>query len=91
MAKTIWKYPFPIHDSFELEMPRGAKVLSVQVQGGKPCLWAEVNENGFDETRYFEVRGTGHTLIGNEGRFIGTIQLMEGALVFHIYEKLKGG
>ena len=41
--KTIWKFPVPVNDGNVLEMPEGAKILSVQVQGETPCLWALVD------------------------------------------------
>ena len=42
--KTIWKYPLRIRDWVRLEMPRGAEILCVQVQGLTPCLWALVDD-----------------------------------------------
>jgi hypothetical protein len=85
--RTIHKYElFP---ETVLDIPRGATVLSVQVQREKPYLWAEVDTSNELTKRKFIGVGTGHT-IPSEARlsFIGTVQLEGGALVFHIYEVL---
>ena len=88
--RTIWKFDRPLSsldDVIHIEMPRGAKVLSVGNQNGKLAIWAEVDTDYSHrtETRRFRVAGTGHPL--NETcRFIGTVQFESGSLVFHIYE-----
>jgi len=84
---TIWKYQIPIEDSFRLELPEGATVLSVQTQREEACLWALCDENAQGVFRTFELRGTGHAAKGlQDARFIGTFQMRGGALVFHLFE-----
>ena len=83
---TIWKFPVIITDLFELEMPAGAEILSVQIQNGVPQLWAVVDENAKKVFRTFYVRGTGHSTDGLEhAKFVGTFQMCSGALVFHLF------
>jgi hypothetical protein len=82
MMKTIWKYTFEIVDVFEIEMPVGAKVLTVQLQGGQPCMWAEVNPLAPTERVQFRVIGTGHSFTPT--KYVGTIQT--GMFVWHVYE-----
>jgi hypothetical protein len=86
MPKTIYKFPLPIEDRPELWMPRGARVLSVQEQHGKLCLWAEIEEGAPPEERKFYIFGTGHRVIGGPMRFLATVQMSGGKLVWHIYE-----
>ena len=38
---VIWKYPIT-NTVQDIEMPRDAKILSVQYQGDTLCLWAMV-------------------------------------------------
>lgn len=84
---TIWKYPVPATSPFELMMPKGAAPLSVQVQNGDPQMWALVNDStSLREARKFLVAGTGHKIEHDTKAFIGTFQLSEGALVFHLFE-----
>lgn len=85
--KEIWKYPLdPIS---QISMPVQAKILAVQEQCGRPCLWALVNVSNPKETRYFAIRGTGHSLPDDPGNYIGTFQLEGGAFVFHVFEILS--
>ncbi len=82
---TIWKFSIPVTDSFELDMPEVQRFLSVQTQAGSPCLWVVVNTASPRRRRKFQVRGTGHSFDGSEGDFLGTFQLHDGALVFHLF------
>lgn len=84
---TIWKFPFSITDNFDIEMPDNAKILAVQMQKSRPCIWALV-EPSFPKTkRKFRLAGTGHSLDGEESiHYIGTFQTYGGKLVFHLFE-----
>ncbi len=86
--KRVYKYPLDIQDEVIVMMPKGARVLSVQVQNGRPCLWAAVDPSETElEKRLFRIAGTGHPIYDDvvDG-FIGTIQLYDGKLVFHVFE-----
>ena len=83
--KTIWKYE--VNPYSEQRLPKGAEVLSVQVQKDKPCIWVLVDPSNEKELRVFRVYGTGHELPDNPGKFIGTFQLFDGDLVFHVFEE----
>lgn len=84
---TIWKFPFSvIDDRLVIEMPRGALPLSVQVQHNQPTLWAIVDPEAEIVNHRFCLVGTGHSTPENVGRFIGTFQMFDGSLVFHLFE-----
>lgn len=86
--KRVYKYPLDIQDEVVVMMPKDARVLSVQVQNGRPCLWAAVDQNELtSEERWFRIAGTGHPIQDDvvDG-FIGTIQMYDGRLVFHVFE-----
>lgn len=56
MALSVWKFPFPfpppgLRDEFELLMPPGAHVLTVQLQGEQPCIWALVDPAQPEQSR----------------------------------------
>lgn len=85
--KTIWKYELETMDVRVVEMPVGAEILTVQEQRGKLCLWALVDPEADKERRVFCIHGTGHPVSTVAlKKYIGTYQLMEGALVFHVFE-----
>lgn len=86
--RTIFKYSIPIKDYLYIKMPKGAKILSFQIQMGEPVIWALVNPNEECEERNFCIKGTGHPIQYDdfdENIFIGTIQ--SGALVWHLFEE----
>lgn len=85
--RTIYKYPLEITDYQPVLMPVSATILSVQVQRGVPCLWAMVDSDSNEpELRQIFIHGTGHRINQNAAKHIGTFQLHEGALVFHVFE-----
>ncbi|MDO8573013.1 MAG: hypothetical protein Q7S11_04630 [bacterium] len=84
--KSIWKFPLEVTDNQTVELPVGAKALSVQVQNEKPCLWAMVDTKTKIESRVIQIFGTGHPVL-NEGDYIGTFQMLGGSLVFHAFIK----
>jgi len=89
MEKTIWKFELSIKDNQKIEMPIGAEILTAQVQKEILCLWALVNSTSEKEIRYFEIFGTGHPVnydMGTNRKYIGTYQLQDGSLVFHVFE-----
>ncbi|HZZ77118.1 MAG TPA: hypothetical protein VFE62_01285 [Gemmataceae bacterium] len=85
--RTIFKYPLLILDEQEVEMPMDAALLTVQIQGGQPFLWARVDTENSLEKRKVLIRGTGHPAEG-AGRYISTFQMKGGELVFHAFEPL---
>jgi hypothetical protein len=85
--QTIWKFALPVEDEPLIRMPIGAKVLTVQSQGGYPCLWALVDPAAANEDRRFRVVGTGHPFAEADAHaYLGTFQMHSGSLVFHLFE-----
>lgn len=85
--RQIWKFQLETTDLQSVEMPDGAKVLTVQVQHGTPCIWAECDTEAEKEKRWFRTFGTGHPMPDKPGEYIGTYQLNGGDLVFHVFDE----
>ncbi len=84
---TIWKFPIKTTDVQFLDIPRGAQILSVQVQAGQPCIWALVNPDADKSKRHIRIYGTGHRVDERYvGTFVGTYQQLGGSLVFHVFD-----
>jgi hypothetical protein len=84
----IWKYTL-IPNRAIIEMPMGAKILTVQVQRNVPRIWAMVNpEETQREKRIFQVYGTGHKMKSVPGIYIGTFQIDEGRFIYHVFEEV---
>lgn len=91
IMKQIWKYQIPVVDMQGVQMPEGAEILSAQIQEPQQlCLWVLVDPSKRKVERCITIHGTGHIVLQPENkRFIDTVQLMDGQLVFHVFE-LKG-
>lgn len=82
---TIWKFPLLIRDQQSVSMPKDAEILTVQMQHGEACLWAEVDPTEKTEVRTILILGTGHAFRrGLMRKYIGTVQ--DGDFVWHVYE-----
>lgn len=85
--KTIYKYPLEITDNQCVKMPKDAQILTVQMQGKTPCLWAMVDTENEVVERFIEIYGTGNPITGQDSRrYISTFQVIGGALIFHAFE-----
>lgn len=67
----------------------------MQIQHGEIQLWARVPTNKQREAvaetyeQWIYMRGTGHDLESAEdAKYLGTVQLQGGALVFHVFAEI---
>ena len=88
--QTVWKYAIPMSSEFTLQMPRGAKPLTVQTQQGAPMMWALVDDAAPMVEHRFALVGTGHPIdyadryLGSF-QYLGTFQAAGGQLVWHLF------
>lgn len=88
MNHVIYKYPLEVTDRQDVEMPQGAKILSVQTQGEVVCLWALVDKQREIVRRKIRILGTGHEHEESyTSGYIGTTQQANGALVWHVFDE----
>jgi hypothetical protein len=86
-VKTVYKFVLCADNYQTVNMPPGSKVLTAQVQREKVCIWALVDPN---DTRRIDypvwVYGTAHPVTDAvSGRYVATVQLAGGALVYHVF------
>lgn len=88
--KSIWKFDCAVTDEISIRMPRAALILCVQMQLGKPRIWAKVDHDDEMVDRNFRWYGTGHD-VDVDGVYIGTVQDNNSGfmLVFHLFEVTK--
>jgi voltage-gated potassium channel Kch len=97
---TILKYPLSFKPRQTLMLPKGARLLCVQMQHESPMLWAEMqhespmlwavvdqHETAKDAVTLLTV-GTGHIMSESDvsSRYIGTYQTSGVDNVFHVFE-----
>ena len=89
---VVYKYELTKWESqYEALIPPSAKVLRIDSQAGKICLWALVDPMEFKTLRRFDVFGTGHPIPsdGQERVFVNTFLMHEGTYVFHAFEVIS--
>jgi hypothetical protein len=92
--KTIYKYEIKAGLNI-IDMPYSAEILTVQTQEKNSYIWALVDTEHPNEARSFFTFGTGwdmekelanHNKVIKPYKYIGTFQLPDFGLVFHLYE-----
>jgi hypothetical protein len=86
--KKIFKYR--LMDADYLTVPAGSKILPVAEQRNDIVIYALVDPDVKEKTIYsFLVTGTGHEIEEdlNDYRFLGTVSLLAGSFMFHIFIK----
>ena len=87
----IWKYPIPQHllmktGPISLNLPLGAVVLTVQMQGNTPHIWALVDPGVRKTRRKFLIQGTGRGFeVGDGMIYYGTFLKDGGSVVGHVF------
>ena len=85
-SRKVWKFFLASSARQYIGLPRNAEILSVQKQDRNICLWVLVEPKNNIIPRAILMIGTGHDIPDDTGRFIGTVQMAEGALVWHYFE-----
>lgn len=83
----IFKYELELADKQIVTMPNMKWILDAQIQTGKLCVWAMVDENRETEDLTFYIFGTGNPIpedIGYNNLFyIGSVQ--DRGFVWHVF------
>jgi len=97
--EVVFKYKLKFRDIAQVEMPLGAKILTIDKQADSlenlnidsyVCIWAVVdNEVKEMETRKFRIAGTGHSLDNLHLKYINSVQVFNGSQIYHIFEILQ--
>lgn len=89
----VWKFDLKVTDFVVLQLPEGAKVLSVAERGefgNRLDVWALVDTDAPMRERRFRVVGTGDPFPDAAAcRFVGTVKTRIG-LVWHVFEAEAG-
>jgi len=90
-VRTIWKFTLRVADFQTVSMPPDSRVLTAQVQREEISIWALVDPNNAQRIDYpIWVHGTGHPVTeAAQGRYVASVQLAGGALVFHVFVGLE--
>lgn len=85
MSLTILKFSLSGYPGrHQVFLPHGAEILCVREQFDVPTLWCRADTTLPYEWRTIELCETGGE--ASHGRFLGTVLLAGGTLVFHAFE-----
>ena len=87
--KTIYKYELQILDEQQVIIPKGANILSVQVQDNKLYFYTLVDTDKEYTVETFLVLGTGNPIeydIEKDYKHVGTVQ--QRSFVWHVFMKV---
>ena len=90
-SRVIWKFPIPIRDEVEIEMPRDADILTIRFQKDAPTVWALVDPRHIIPARWLvRMVGTGHE-VDTEAwplhTYKSTDMIFGGDFVLHFFIK----
>jgi hypothetical protein len=88
--KTIWRYTLSVQDINNISIPANGRILYVgSTNDQNPVLWIEVDTKVVEEIRYFRIYGTGHPHLEDDiaRKYVGTVIVNRGNLVWHVYEE----
>lgn len=85
MNAAVWKFPLQLAERQVIEMPVGAKLLTVQIQHDIPCIWALVDPAAPTTPLDIRTLGTGQAFDAEDFKYIGTYQIHGGGFVFHVF------
>lgn len=92
--RVIWKYPltltgtrFALTGTRYVEMPKGARILSVANQHDCVRLWALCDPEAPKVRHFFDIIPTGVTIGGDAlGPLVGVVLLVNGNHVVHVFD-----
>ena len=85
--KTIWKFTLQTNGVQEIELTKGAEILTVQVQNKKPQIWVLLDTSKIKVFRKILIIGTGHPISKEKtDKYIGTYQLINGIFINHVFD-----
>jgi len=96
--RRIWKFPLAVTDYQTVKMPAGAKMLSVAMVRDQMVAYALCDPNAEVQERTCLIVGTGNPIEEyadlewvDTMDFIGTVQMLDGALVWHVFFGQQSG
>lgn len=85
--KVIYKYKLNTASEQAIELPHNAEILCLQTQNNQPHIWVKIDtSDDLLARRLFLTVGTGSAFPDIPAIHIGTYQLNDGELVFHVFE-----
>lgn len=85
--RTIYKQVLEEVSFQTREFPRGSRVLSIAAQNNEICIWYACDTDNPPAQVEFAIVGTGGDLSTITHTYIGSVQVHNGRLVWHVFAK----
>jgi hypothetical protein len=86
--KTIHKVKIDLEDEQEIELPEESDILCAGMQHEIIYLWyLTLDSKASKVKRKIIIRGTGHQFPDGDYKYINTVMLYNGNLVYHVFER----
>ena len=83
----IWNYELEFKYEQTHYLPLGYKILSVQQQRGKICVWVQIDPDRDTQEVTFFIRCTGDEIKNSKSIvYLNTVQMDDG-LVWHVFKE----
>lgn len=89
MEERILKYQLHEQPVQYIDLPNESIILTVQTQNNTLQLWARVSDSPFVQTRKIKIFLTGEEYIHSNLIYLGTCQIDNGSLIYHIFESIE--
>jgi len=88
VGHVIYKYDLNYEGSPDItvDLPKGARILDIQMQREQLCLWAIVNPACESEQRHIHIATTGSPAHFERMSYIRTLLFNGGSIVLHFFE-----
>lgn len=90
MNDRVFKYALEITQRQMIQMPRGARVLSVAIVNEQPVLFALVDDRKPAEPRIVRTARTGEVFNATGCTFVGTLCFEAVGHIFHVFDQTPG-
>lgn len=85
---NIWKTVLEVKNFQEIKVPEGAEFICAREQYEDICVWYRCDPEAPLEKRGIYVHGTGHSMIDDTAKYIGTASVAGGKLIWHVFERV---
>ncbi len=87
-SNVIWHFDVPISECVSLSLPHGAIIFDLTLYENSIRLYVSCDEDAPAQDRELFVLTDGTYIPSQQVEYLGTVSLLDGNLVYHIFENL---
>jgi hypothetical protein len=87
-SNIIWHFDVPISECVNLTLPHGAVIFDLALYENSIRLYVSCDEDAPPQDRELFVLSDGTYIPSHHVGYLGTVSLLDGNLVYHVFENL---